>query len=167
MTSSRPTIWPSSSSHQSEFGAGRLILHRAGGGEYRRGPPHDDDGGGRRSAAATAIASRARLLRNAGLSVQPAKAARGDQTAVLLAPRAISGRGPPAAAKAAASSSNGEDLVRDRRLRRWLDIRIDGHAAQQVVGRAKRLLVLLPRRNGGLRTRLLGALCCQTAPPRR
>jgi hypothetical protein len=28
-------------------GAGRLILHRAGGGEYRRGTPHDDNGGGR------------------------------------------------------------------------------------------------------------------------
>jgi hypothetical protein len=71
------------------------------------------------------------------------------------------------AAKAAASSSNGEGLVRNRRLRRWRDIRIDGDAAQQVVGRAKRLVVLLRRRNVGLRTRLLGAFGSQMTPHRR
>ena len=65
--------------------AERIVLHRAGGGEHRRGAPHDDDGGRRRDPSSNGIAARARLHRNAGLSVQPAKAGRGDQAVAVRA----------------------------------------------------------------------------------
>ena len=48
----------------------RLLQHRAGGGEHRGRPPHDDDRGRRRDRGAAATAARARLLGDAGLSVQ-------------------------------------------------------------------------------------------------
>ena len=67
--------------------ARRLVLHRAGGGQHRRRAPHDDDGGGRRDRAAAAIAARARLLGNAGLSVQPAETGRRDQASCASAHR--------------------------------------------------------------------------------
>ena len=53
--------------------------------------------------AAAAIAARARLLRNAGLSVQPAEAGRRDQAAVLRAPRARRSPRPGAQAPADAA----------------------------------------------------------------
>ena len=59
----------------------RLLQHRAGGGEHRRRPPHDDDRRRRRDRGAAADAARARLLGDAGLSVQRAQTARPDQGA--------------------------------------------------------------------------------------
>src|SRR5580698_3301171 len=58
----------------------------------------------------------------------------------------------------AAYCRTGRNSVRNRRLRGRLDVRIDGDAAQQVERRGKRLVVLLLRRNIGLRSRLLGAI---------
>ena len=63
----------------------RLLQHRAGGGEHRRRPQHDDHGGRRRDRGAAPDAARARLLGDAGLSVQPAQAARPDQGAARRA----------------------------------------------------------------------------------
>ncbi len=66
--------------------AERIVRYRAGGGEHRRRTPHDDDRGGRRDATAAGIASRARLLGNAGLSVQPAETGRRRPEIAALAP---------------------------------------------------------------------------------
>src|SRR6202022_249141 len=116
---------------------------------------------------AAAIASRARLLRNAGLSVQSGQAGCGDQAAVPLAPRTISRRRAAPGAKAPANSRHRAGLVRNGGLGRWRDIRVDRDAAQQVESRAERLVVLLRGRNVGLRARLLRAFGGQMTAHRR
>jgi diguanylate cyclase (GGDEF)-like protein len=64
-----------------------------GGGEHRRGAAYHDHRRGRRNAAAAGIAARARLHRNAGLSVQRTKAGCRNQAIVVRAPHETSGRG--------------------------------------------------------------------------
>ena len=73
--------------HQRHRRGRRHFQHRQGGGGHRRGPQHDHDGGRRRDRAATRNAARARLLRNAGLAVQPGEDRRRHPAAVLRAPR--------------------------------------------------------------------------------
>ena len=73
--------------HQRHRRGRRDFQHREGRGGYRRGAQHDHDSGRRRDRAATRNAARARLLRNAGLAVQPGEDRRRHQAAVLRAPQ--------------------------------------------------------------------------------
>ena len=124
------------------------------------------------TAAATRIAANARLLRNAGLPVQPGQTCRRHPPDVALSRQnAQRRRGNPETDRGGSwpprlNPSRSRKLIRNRGFGSR-DAGVDGDAAQQVVRSGKRLVVLFVRWNVGLRAGLLGAFGREMAAHRR